>query len=413
MENHSIIELADSGAWCWFQDPRAIYVSGQRKRTYAGWVTKDGKLQIGAYDHDSGQTEVATIRDDWGVDDHGNNSFLALPDNRIMIFYAQHNKAGLFSRVTSNPEDIRTWDDETVVSDTERITYSHPAYLSDEKKFYVFWRGESWKPTFSTSDDGETWTSPKILIQDGGRESVGVRPYLKVASNGKSEIHFAFTDGHPAVEPENSIYYAKYRNGIFCKADGAVVGTMDDLPLNPRRGDVVYNGKTHRESSWIWDVAATGEGNPVIVYARFPSAEDHRYRYAHWIGNRWVDVELAPGGRWFPQTPLDEDERERYYSGGIAIDHENPNTVYLSRQIDGIFEIEQWTTHDSGENWTSHAITKNSEYGNVRPVVPRGREASDGTVLWMNGNYVHYTEFDTRIQMFMRGSQFTKKQGKN
>lgn len=82
------------------------------------------------------------------------------------------------------------------------------------------------------------------------------------------------------------------------------------------------------------------------------------------------------------------------------IDHQNPSIVYLSKQIDGVFEIEKWMTSDSGKNWSSFAITKHSKYNNVRPVVPRGHESNVDSVLWMNGKYVHYTSYNTRILMF-------------
>jgi hypothetical protein len=395
----SVVEIAPSGAWCWFQDPRAIYVSHHRKRTYTGWVTKDGKLQIGAYDHVTGQIEVATIKEKWEIDDHNSNSFLVLPDHRLMIFYAKHNGTKLSCRTTSHPEDISQWDNEVTVSDSKRITYNHPVYLSDEKRFYVFWRGDSWKPTFATSPDGVTWTAPQVLLQDIGREAPSVRPYFKVASDGKSEIHFAFTDGHPNAEPENSIYYLKYKKGTFYKADGSVVGSMDHLPIPHRHSDLVYNGKITKVRSWVWDLAVTEKGNPVIAYTQFPKETDHRYHYACWNNQAWVDTEITPGGKWFPHTKFFRKETEPYYSGGIGIDHDNPSIVYLSKPVDGIFEIEKWTTSDLGQTWTSSAITKHSKYDNVRPVVPVGHETNVDSVLWMNGPYVHYLNFNTSILM--------------
>ena len=45
--------------------------------------------------------------------------------------------------------------------------------------------------------------------------------------------------------------------------------------------------------------------------------------------------------------PISEDTREQYYSGGITLDHEDPRTVYLSRQTgEGIWDVETWTTAD-------------------------------------------------------------------
>lgn len=389
--------FSKDGAWCWFQDPRAVYINGKQERTYAGWVTRHGTLQIGAYDHRSGAVEAVTLKENWDADDHNSNSFLVLPDNRIMVFYARHNKQGLFCRVTVRPEDITEWEDEITVSDTPAITYSHPLYLSDEGLLYVFWRGPGWKPTFSTSTDGKTWSPPRILLQEKGREASEIRPYLKVSSDGKASIYFAFTDGHPRDEPENSIYYLSYRRGSFSRADGTVIGTMQDLPIRHSQCDVVYNAKSTKQRSWIWDIAADGAGHPVIAYTRFPAEDDHRYHYARWTGTAWLDTELARGGPWFPQTPLFRRERETYYSGGIAVNHADPSTVYLSRHVDGSFEIEKRTTRDDGKTWAADMITRGSQGLNVRPVVPRGYAGRKDHLLWMRGSYRHWTDFDTAI----------------
>ncbi len=407
--NGTALKFSSDGAWCWFQDPRSVYISGNAKRTYAGWVTKDGKLQVGAYDHSTGKIEKVTIREKWGADDHNANSFLVLPDNRIMIFYTRHDSTGLYSRTTLNPEDIRKWSDEIMVSNTRRITYSHPVYLRDEKRIYLFWRGESRKPTFSTSTDGFAWTAPQILFQDSGRERLNVRPYLKVTSDGLSDIHFAFTDGHPNREPENSIYYIKYKKGIFTKANGTLVGTMSDLPIQHRYSDIVYDGMSSKVRSWVWDISVNETGNPVIAYTRFPEKNDHRYHYAYWDDNTWLDSEITPGGGWFPETPMFAEERETYYSGGMAINQSNPNVVYLSREIDKIFEIERWETRDHGNTWFSCAITSDSKYNNVRPVVPKGRESNVESVLWMQGEYIHFTDYDTKILMLKPHSYSAQK----
>lgn len=36
-------------------------------------------------------------------------------------------------------------------------------------------------------------------------------------------------------------------------ADGTLITSLEDLPIEPRRTDVVYNGKKGR--AWIWDIA--------------------------------------------------------------------------------------------------------------------------------------------------------------
>ena len=398
-EGATELVFTEDGAWCWFQDPRSVYIKGKRERTYAQWMTKNGKLQIGAFDHATGKTEVHTLKEQWDTDDHNVGAFIVLPDKRLMVFYARHNKQGIFCRTSSNQEDIANWDDEVTISDATRITYAHPVYLSDEKKYYLFWRGPSWKPTFATSDDGKLWSKPEILIQDTARDSGNIRPYLKIVSDGKSSIHFTFTDGHPNREAQNSVYYLKYEEGNFFKADNSLAGNMNALPVRPGKSDVVYDGKKTNIRAWVWDIALDNQNHPVIAYVRFPEEADHRYCYARWTGRKWLDVEITPGGKWFPQTPEGKIERETYYSGGMAIDHANPSTLYISRQINGIFEIEKWHSTDMGETWSSSPITISSEQMNVRPVVPRGYGAKEGHVLWMFGDYEHYKKYKTGIKL--------------
>ncbi|HTY25400.1 MAG TPA: BNR-4 repeat-containing protein [Desulfomonilaceae bacterium] len=396
--------FSNDGAWCWFQDPRAVYVEGKNKRTYAGWMTHDGQLQIGAYDHQTGSIQSFTLKKDWDIDDHNTLSILVLPDRRLMVFYARHNQTGLFCRTSLKPENILEWGKELVVSDTPAITYSHPAFLKAENRFYVFWRGPSWKPTFASSADAEHWTQSEILIEEPGHEAPNIRPYTKIVSDGISTIHFAFTDGHPDSEPRNSIYYLRYQTGTFYKADGSKVGNMGNLPVLPSKSDVVYNGKDTGVRAWVWDIALDAKGYPVIAYTRFPSTTDHRYHYARWNGKAWFDTEIVSGGKWFPQTRAGQEEREPYYSGGMALNHNNPSLVFLSRPINGVFEIERWQTPDEGKSWTSSSITRNSRLLNVRPIVPMGYTGAEDHVLWMHGQYVHYTDYRTDIRMTIEGN---------
>jgi len=398
-ENEAAVTLTSDGAWCWFQDPRAVYIKGQRERTYAQWMTRDGRLQVGAYDHRSRQVEIHTLKENWDADDHNVGSFLVLPDKRLMVFYARHNKRGLYCRTAAAPESIDRWGPEVTVSDTDRITYNHPVYLSAEKTFYVFWRGPSWKPTFATSKDGKAWSRPRVLVESRGRESSSIRPYLKVATDGKSTIHFTFTDGHPRNEPQNSVYYVRYRQGRFYKADGSAVAEMAGVPFEHRACDVVYDATKTDIRAWVCDVAFDERGRPVIVYTRLPKETDHRYHHAHWDGKTWRDRELAAGGKWFPQTPVGVREPEPHYSGGMALDHADPWVVYLSRPVEGVFEIERFNSSDQGKTWKTTPITSKSKQPNVRPVVPRGSPAAQAHVLWMSGPYQHYTRFATRILM--------------
>jgi len=296
--------LNDDGAWCWFQDPRAVYVEGLHRRTYAQWISRHGELRVGFYDHDTDTIASVTLKADWTADDHAVGSFLVLPDRRLMVFYAHHNKRGLFARTARRPEDIAEWEDEVTVSDTSKITYSNPVYLNSEKKIFLFWRGSTWKPTVAVStDDGATWSAPAVFIRRTAKTGGGIRPYLKVTSDGRSAIHFAFTDGHPRDEPTNSIYYMKYEEGRFYRADGSVIGAFDH-PIDPRSTDIVYDARETGVRAWVWDVAVGADDPPGSHRARAPLFGGHRPE-SHSSGR---GLPFAAGGRRLRAVALGDEE---------------------------------------------------------------------------------------------------------
>jgi hypothetical protein len=89
----------------------------------------------------------------------------------------------------------------------------------------------------------------------------------------------------------------------------------------------------------------------LLVFAAFPKDSDHRYLYARWTGERWTVKPITAAGR-----SISEDAREPYYSGGLTLYHEDPRTVYVSRQVgEAAWEVETWTTPDGGDGWSVEA----------------------------------------------------------
>lgn len=404
--------LTDDGTWCWFSDPRAVYYQNKFKRTYAGWVDSKGNIVIGFYDHDQKKIETQVLHENLQVDDHNNPSLLFDNDGRLVIFYARHaEKDPIYVARTKNAEDISSWEprQELALNDTvtyaglsNTYTYANICRLPNEKnKLYLFWRGADFKPNYSVSEDnGKNWTKGKLLILPE-RIYNNRRPYLKVATNNRDAIHFAFTDGHPHNEPTNSIYYARYKDGGLFKANGEKIMNWSELPMQPSQADMVYDARSTNEKAWIWDIAENAEGNPVLVYVRFPNDSTHLYYYSIWDEGKWNHYRLANSGSWFPSTPVGTVEREPNYSGGIVLDASNPSMVYLSRLKNGIFEIEKWTTPDKGESWKTINITANSVHHNIRPFVIRNTVADDSLkVLWLSvDHYVHWTDYHTSVKM--------------
>ncbi len=381
--------VAADAAWCWFQDPRAVYHHGEHRRTYAGYVTSAGDVAVASYDHDSHELRRSIVARAFQRDDHASPALHVLEDGRLVVLWSAHRGKQLYFRVTKRPEDIFDWDHTRAIGTNapgfSTDTYANPVRVGD--RLYVFWRAESGtssagQAAFSYTDDGgATWSPGQVLLHNPGQ-----RPYVKYAGRGGT-IHVAYTEGHPNAV-QTGIRYAALRDGRLYRADGTPIG---DAPLAATGGERVY---ADAPRAWVWDVAADSEGRPVIVYATFPSRDDHRYRYARWNGSRWIDVPLARAGGSIASAG-----REHQYSAGIALDHSDPSTVYLSRPVGGVFEVERWRTPDRGRTWTREPVTSGALQNNVRPVVPRGaRWDRAAPVLWMSGSYPGYTTFATSLR---------------
>src|SRR5215211_3210150 len=377
------------GAWSWFGDPRAVTSGG---RTYVGWVDLEGDIKVSSYDHATAERVTAVLAARLNRDDHANPSILVRPDGRLVVFYSRHVGPAMYYRVSAQPGDVTSWEPpQTIpvnVPGNRGYTYPNPIRLAAEGKTYLFWRGGNFNPAFSTQADGSsTWSPARNLILMPGE-----RPYTKYAESGGDTIHVAYTNAHPNEYPSVNIYYARIHAGKIERANGQQIGSLDGPPIAPDAGDVVFD---ETEPSWVHDVAAEpGTGRPVIVFASFPSASDHRYHYARWTGSAWEVHEITPAG-----GSITEDGSSPYYSGGLTLDHEDPSRVYLSRQVGAGWQVEVWTTPDGGAHWSPEVVSAGAPDKNVRPISPRGMTAFDDdlNVVWMRGSYPNYRGYATSI----------------
>ncbi len=391
-----------NGAWTFFTDPRAVYYKNQREKIYLAFITRQGSTRAWSYDYASGAIDTATLHVGLEVDDHDLPALYVRTDGRLTAFYQRHTvDRNVYIRTTVNPEDIRAWGAERTLVMPDNVTYANPIRLANESnRLYLFDRVINWHPTATTSnDEGVTWGTPAQWIGGGA-----ARPYIKYRGDGLSRIHLAFTDGHPRDVPTNSIYYAYYEAGAFYHANGTQIKTVAQVPVQPIEADKVYDGATQGKA-WIWDIALDAQSRPVLVFTVMPTDSSHYYWYARWNGTRWLARQMCPAGRWFPQTPVATTEPEPQYSGGIILNPEDPSEVFLSRPpngvVGGIFEIERWYTTDLGATWTTQGITAGSAKNNVRPILPwavTGQSNPRRALLWMYGDYVHYTNYSTGIK---------------
>jgi hypothetical protein len=393
-------ELTADGTWCWFQDPRAVYYEGEKKQTYTGWINSKGKVQVASYNHETGDTNVKTISppDFTQIDDHNNPTALVREDGRVLVAFSGHFYGPMRVLVSTNPEDISSFGPEANFGNN--VTYANPYQIGDST--VMFYRdGVTWHPTINVSDDGGVnWGTPSELITRNGSQK---RPYVKYTQDSKGGIHMTFTTGHPRQEPENKIYYAYFKDNKFYKADGTLLKDFaTDGPLDIDAGEVETIYDASYGKGWTWDIALDSEEHPVILYAAFPDNLNHHYYYASWDGTKWITNHIVNSGKWFPQTPEGGNEPEPNYSGGMVLDPENPSIVYLSKQVNGVFEIYKYVTSDRGATWDTTAITKStpSNMINVRPVIPRGHKPGSFDVMWLRGTYVTYSNFLTSVMYY-------------
>jgi hypothetical protein len=393
--------IVADGAWCWFQDPRAVR-SGDK--TFLSYVTSGGDIRVSAFDHKTRTLAHAVLHARLQKDDHNDGGIQVLADGRLMVFYSRHNdRTGVRFRVSKQAGKIDGWEPERVlpasVKGSRGVTYSHPVMLEAEKKrLYLFWRGRNLYPTLSWSDDGgKTWAPARNWFVNPKHRY----PYVKVASNGKRRIHILFTDTHP-VFSKNRVNYVCLEKGAFRRADGTVIRTLSEVvdagkprPVAPGEADEIYAGQENARG-WIWDVAADKEDRPVLLYSVL--AKDglrHEYRYARWDGKAWRRSKLAEAGHYIGNS------REKYYSGGMTLDDADPDVIYLSRQPERGkgWRIERWQTADFGKTWSKKVISPvEGKLRKVRPVVPQGAKPGEEIqVLWMQGRYTYYTDYRTAI----------------
>lgn len=412
--------ITRDGAWCWFSDPRAIYVDD---KMFGGFVDKEGSIWAFCYDPSTCQSKQYKLFNKLDYDDHANPSIMALSDQRLVLFFSAHGgtkNSPIYYAVSKYPSDISSWEEVQEINPEMEgslgVCYTNPVMLSDENnRVYLFFRGRDFKPTCIYTDDLKTWSQPINLVRNNPGYGQGGRPYTKITTNHKDKIFFAFTDAHPRDRATNSIYFMMYKNGKICKADGTVVSeTLGSII--PSQVDKVYDATRTFDKAWIWDIAFDESEKPILVYARFSDRDNkHSYWYARWNGIKWENHKITDAGQWFQRTEYvkEKPEYECNYSGGVYLDHENPNILYTSRPINDRFEIEKWTFTGGKQKWITEAITYQSEKDNVRPFVVRNHRGSQPSVLWMyNYKYPGFKAYDCAIRTDQEAKGFSSKWNK-
>lgn len=404
--NYSI--AAEDAAWCWFSDPRAVYYKGDKEAIYYGFINSNGDVMVKSLDLIKRKMTEYILHESLEIDDHNVPTFLFLPDGKILSFYNHHN-GDIFMRKSKKAEDITEWNQEVIIlkkDSINRYCYTNPIMLSEENnRIYLFGRNlvRNNEGAFNDtriyciySDDyGETWSPEVNLLYNEGRNNP---QYVKYTSDNRSRIDFLFTNGHPKLGSDISVHHMYYQKGYFRQTNGEKIGTFENLPIKIKETGKIYDADKTGVRGWIWDIALDKSNNPVVTYARYPDEQNHEYYYAKWDGSKWIDKKIINSGSYITIIKPGEKIKEAHYSGGIVLDHNNPDNVYLSSTINNKFEIIKCEVNLDG-NLKMYNITSYSKSDNIRPYIVDGNFTGKPILLWMSGNYYHYTDYDTNLRI--------------
>ncbi len=386
---NDFVELTASpgGGWTWFQEPRAVEYNGT---IYFGYIKSNGDAAIRTINATTLAVSAETIlKVGLGADDHNNPTILIRDsDKRIVVFYTGHVSAdAIYMRVSTNPEDISSFAAEVNLDSQiggAAYTYPSPVQLLAETNdpITLFFREHIDDNTtalrFSKStDSAATWSSRTLLFRVTNQSA-----YWKVASDGQGRIDFGVSSGHPFYDANVKIGHFYYEGGNYYRTDGTQIVTA--LPLSFSDVTEIHNGTP---TSWIWDMAVDADGHPHVTYATWPGRHDARLNEARWTGSAWVANEVAAADRGDiePKTGM-------YYTGGIVLDHEDTDVAYVSRWVDGQWEMFRYTTPDDGDTWAGEQLTYRSPGMNVRPVAIR-HHGPNLAALWVL--FQPYTDYFT------------------
>lgn len=420
---------APNGAWSWFEDERAIIDDSDPNNTLllvssvsAGNAPERGDIDLLWRNLDTGAQGEFELHDQLEQDDHDSAALWRRPDGRYVASYGRHGTDDFTRwRVSTNPGDPTAWEPEQMLDASPasgaNATYNNLHYLAADNdgqgRLYNFVRSENFNPNIMVSSDwGDSWSYGGRLLSQG---TGGVRPYMRYFSDGDA-IHFFATEGHPR-DVNNSIYHGYIRDGQLFSSNGGLVDAdlFDTTYVGPAdltqvfAANTVVNGNPMTRA-WNIDVAIDSAGNPYGVFqARIDPGTlsggqeslDHQFFYTRFDGNNWNTHPLALAGRDIYNASPNGSEDD--YTGLIALDPNDPDTLYMSTPIDPRtdvamehYEIFRGQTTDNGATWQWDPITFNSTMDNVRPIMPAW-STTESALLWLRGDYVTFRNWSTEV----------------
>jgi hypothetical protein len=446
----NLIQFNDNGAWSWFQDERAIIdeqkgtliVGSVANRDGVGGEAMDGFVRTTHFDFATGSRThfVHNDLESYGAgDDHNVPGLLKKTDGNILAFYAAHNN---LNGVEDDRSYYRTFDVGSDAWGAESeyhwwdvipanapgaggTTYSNLFQLAAEDadedgngRLYNIARTQQSPHIMYSDDNGATWNYGGQLTKQASNPPSGsyVNGYYKFTSNNVDRIDLIATEFHPR-DFNNSVYHAYIQNGKLHDSSGTVIDDdifdaatsfdTNNVTSTDDFSQVFQAGTTANSRAWTTDIQAYEDGTITALFkvragpygAHTAGADDHRIWFGRLdpVTKTWSTHEIAKAGaRLFSGSETD-------YTGLGALHPNDPNTIYISTEIDPTnnqtlahHEIYKGVSNDNGATWNWTAITENSSFDNLRPIIPKW-DASNTAVLWWRGSMDTSHDYDTAV----------------
>jgi hypothetical protein len=397
------------GAWTIYNDPRGISVDG---RPVLSCVSPNAMVPVADLGDRSaypGARFPLLQFDPPGLvtDDHNNAALVNLSNGKVLAIAPPHAEIPYWVSRSVSAKDVTAWETPIDISaslGTTRHSYANPIRMAalTGVPIYLFYRGlapgDAGTPTLHTCHMSKCLEANVMTAASwatGVKVLSGTRPYFRVIENGTGRIDFICNDGHPDEQATNNTYHFYMTTDGTTESFFKTDGTPLTLPITP----VTHLSKIYDQAamgqgrSWVYDIAIVS-GRPVAVIATFPNVDsDHRYRYLRQKADgSWVSTEICKAG-----GPISLITASRYYSGGIILDHADPNVVYCSRSVNGgVHQVWRYETEDEGQNWSGRQLTFDREPC-FRPYVVRGQVA-EPRLAYCTGSYPDYDSYDARVR---------------
>lgn len=405
------VVVNDNGAWCWFQDERALVdpvtqtlvVGSIAAAEGPGGEARSGNVELSVVDLRTGSSEVVVLHENLEVDDHDVPALWRRTDDRWLVVYTRHKSDDLTRWRISEPGDPTRWGPERHFDWSEftggrGVTYSNLREMGG--RLYCFARAVNDDQCALVSDDeGETWAYAGKLFT---RPKVGyVNGYTRYAAS-DGRIDLVTTDHHPR-DFDNSIYHGYLQDGVLRRSDGSVLDAEALQGEAPTQADLTTVlaagsrwGGERMSHCWTTDIRSRADGSvAAVLTARAGEDELHLDRRRAAPDLRFFYARMAPSGEWTVNElakagpglmPHEED-----YTGLAAIDPYDLGSVFISTPIDprdGSALVHREIFHGraaaAGAFWAWTPVTEDSDVDNLRPIVAAG-DPSRTPLLWFRG----------------------------